>query len=67
MHVCMFYLGPFSIKGVQYTHCDVILNMWTKLGAYLEVLRLLLTRVSAQVDLFHGMLFIMRYMIVLAI
>ncbi len=30
VQVCMFYLGPFSIKGVQYTQCDMILNMWTK-------------------------------------
>ena len=27
---CMFYLGPFSIKGVQYTQCDMIPNTWTK-------------------------------------
>ncbi len=30
LNVCMFYLGPFSINGVQYTQCDMILNMWTK-------------------------------------
>ena len=26
----MFYLGPFSINGVQYIQCDMILNTWTK-------------------------------------
>ena len=30
MYVCMFYLGPFSINGVQYIQCDMILNTWTK-------------------------------------
>ena len=44
--VCMFYLGPFSIKGVQYT-------LWYDLkyvhqGAYLEVLRLLLSQLGTQ-------------------
>ncbi len=34
MYVCMFYLGPFSIKGVQYTQCDMILNIWTKVRTW---------------------------------
>ncbi len=29
LYVCMFYLGPFSINGVQYIQCDMILNTWT--------------------------------------
>ena len=41
LYVCMYvYLGPFSIKGIQYTQCDMILNMWTKV----EILRLLLSQ-----------------------
>ncbi len=34
VYVCMFYLGPFSIKGVQYTQCDMISNMGTKVRTW---------------------------------
>ncbi len=34
MYVCMFYLGPLSIKGVQYTQCDMISNTWTKVRTW---------------------------------
>ncbi len=34
MYVCMFYLGPFSIIGVQYTQCHMISNMWTKVRTW---------------------------------
>ncbi len=30
MFFCMFYLGPFTIKGVKYIQCDMILTTWTK-------------------------------------
>ncbi len=30
----MFYLGSSRIKGMQYTQCDMILNMLTKAGTW---------------------------------
>ncbi len=46
MFVCVFYLGPFNIKGynIHFSHDPVEFRMYVDQGTYLNALRLLLNQ-----------------------